>query len=88
MGVSTNDLYGGSYRIFTKVFANYGIKFHFTDMRDLSNVENLITQNTKMIWVETPTNPTIQIVDVKGEANVLSATTQTPYRFAISATPF
>ncbi|MEL6632972.1 MAG: cystathionine gamma-synthase [Bacteroidota bacterium] len=68
--ISTNDLYGGSYRIFTKVFANYGIKFHFTDMRDLSNVENLITQNTKMIWVETPTNPTIQIVDVKGVADI------------------
>ncbi|MEL6134648.1 MAG: cystathionine gamma-synthase [Bacteroidota bacterium] len=68
--ISMNDLYGGSYRIFTKVFANYGIKFHFADMRDLSNVEALINENTKMIWVETPTNPTIQIVDVKGVADI------------------
>jgi cystathionine gamma-lyase len=64
--ISTNDLYGGSYRIFTKVFAKYGIKFHFTNMSDLSNVEALVNENTRMIWVETPTNPLLNIIDIKG----------------------
>ena len=64
--ISTNDLYGGSYRIFTKIFQNYGIKFHFTDMSDLSKVEELVNENTRMIWVETPTNPLLNIIDIKG----------------------
>ncbi|MBX0335186.1 cystathionine gamma-synthase [Pontibacter sp. HSC-14F20] len=68
--ISTNDLYGGSYRIFTKIFANYGIKFHFTDMSDLSKVEALVNENTRMIWVETPTNPLLNIIDIKGCAVV------------------
>ncbi|WP_266204164.1 cystathionine gamma-synthase [Pontibacter kalidii] len=63
--VSTNDLYGGSYRIFTKIFQNYGLKFHFTNMQNVENVEKLINGNTKMIWVETPTNPLLNIIDVK-----------------------
>ncbi|MCX2738643.1 cystathionine gamma-synthase [Pontibacter anaerobius] len=63
--VSTNDLYGGSYRIFTKIFQNYGIKFHFTNMQDVGNVEKLVNENTKMIWVETPTNPLLNIIDIK-----------------------
>ncbi|MFD2516158.1 cystathionine gamma-synthase [Pontibacter locisalis] len=66
--ISTNDLYGGSYRIFTKIFQNYGIKFHFTNMQDLDNVEKLINRNTKMIWAETPTNPLLNIIDIKGYA--------------------
>ena len=68
--ISTNDLYGGSYRIFTKIFQNYGIKFHFTDMSDLSKVEALVNENTKMIWVETPTNPLLNIIDIKGCAEI------------------
>jgi cystathionine gamma-lyase len=68
--ISTNDLYGGSYRIFTKIFANYGLKFHFTDMRDLSKVEALVNENTRMIWVETPTNPLLNIIDIKGCAAI------------------
>ncbi len=52
--ISTNDLYGGSYRIFTKIFANYGIKFHFVAMSDLGKVKEKITANTKLLWVETP----------------------------------
>ena len=68
--VSTNDLYGGSYRIFTKIFQNYGIKFHFTNMADLSKVEALVNENTKMIWVETPTNPLLNIIDIKGCADI------------------
>lgn len=63
--ISTNDLYGGSYRIFTKIFQNYGIKFHFTNMQEISNVEKLLNENTKMIWVETPTNPLLNIIDIK-----------------------
>ncbi len=68
--ISTNDLYGGSYRIFTKIFQNYGIKFHFTNMSDLSKVEALVNENTKMIWVETPTNPLLNIIDIKGCADI------------------
>ena len=55
--ISCNDLYGGSYRIFTKMYARYGLKFNFTDMNDAVNVAALITPNTKLIWIETPTNP-------------------------------
>ena len=63
--ISTNDLYGGTYRIFTKVFEKMGIKFHFTGMNKLENIESLINKNTKMIWAETPTNPMLNIVDIK-----------------------
>jgi cystathionine gamma-lyase len=63
--VSTNDLYGGSYRIFTKVFAAYGIKFHFISMDQAKNVESYINDKTKLIWIETPTNPLLNIIDIK-----------------------
>ena len=68
--ISTNDLYGGSYRLFTKIFEKYGLVFHFTEMHDLSKTENLVNKNTKMIWVETPTNPMMNIVDIKGLSNI------------------
>lgn len=64
--ISTNDLYGGTYRIFQQVFGKYGVKFHFTDMQEEDNVAALINENTKMIWIETPTNPMINIVDIAG----------------------
>ena len=63
--ISGDDLYGGTYRMFTKVFANYGIKFHFINLTDANNISKYINSNTKLIWVETPTNPTMQIVDIK-----------------------
>ena len=63
--ISTNDLYGGTYRIFTKVFASYGITFHFVPMGDIAAVENHINSNTKLLWVETPTNPLMQVIDIK-----------------------
>jgi len=63
--ISTNDLYGGSYRIFTTIFEKYGIKFHFVNMLDVQNIEEKINKNTKLIWVETPTNPMMNIIDVK-----------------------
>ena len=68
--ISTNDLYGGSYRLFEKVFKKFGLKFIFTDLRDLSNVESLISDKTKLIWVETPTNPMINVIDIKGLSDI------------------
>jgi cystathionine gamma-lyase len=62
--ISTNDLYGGSYRIFKKIFENFGIKFHFTAMNDVKEMENLVSSSTKMIWIETPTNPMLNIIDI------------------------
>ncbi len=66
--VSTNDLYGGTYRMFTKIFANYGIKFHFIPMAKPEEVEGYINKNTKLVWVETPTNPMLNIIDIKAMA--------------------
>lgn len=63
--ITGNDLYGGSYRMFTKIFANYGIDFHFLDLNNIAAVEEKINSKTKLIWVETPTNPTMQIVDIE-----------------------
>ena len=63
--ISTNDLYGGSYRIFTTIFEKYGIKFHFVDMLNINNITEKINSKTKLIWVETPTNPMMNIVDIK-----------------------
>ena len=63
--ISTNDLYGGSYRLFTTIFEKYGIKFHFVDMLDLSKIEEKINEKTKLIWIETPTNPMMNILDIQ-----------------------
>ena len=68
--ISTNDLYGGSYRLFNKIYKKFGLKFIFTDLRDISSVENLINENTKLIWVETPTNPMINVIDINGLSNI------------------
>ena len=68
--ISTNDLYGGSYRLFEKVFKKFGLKFVFTDLRNLNEIENLISSKTKLIWVETPTNPMINIVDIEGLSKI------------------
>jgi cystathionine gamma-lyase len=63
--ISTNDLYGGTYRLFTKVYAKYGIEFRFVDMQDAEHLKKIITHKTKMIWIETPTNPMLNIIDIK-----------------------
>jgi cystathionine beta-lyase len=68
--ISTNDLYGGSYRIFNTIFAKYGIVFHFVDMQNPANVEALVNENTKLIWVETPTNPMMNIIDIEAMAQI------------------
>lgn len=68
--ITGNDLYGGSYRIFTKVYAKYGIKFHFIDLSKPENILPYINSSTKQVWIETPTNPTMQIVDIEGIAKI------------------
>ena len=68
--ITGDDLYGGSYRMFTKIFANYGIKFHFINMSDAANIEKHVNEKTKLIWIETPTNPTMQIVDIEACAKI------------------
>ena len=68
--ISTNDLYGGSYRLFTKIFEGFGLKFHFVAMNNLDHVEAAINSNTKLFWVETPTNPMMNIVDIKGISQI------------------
>ncbi|TAE58633.1 MAG: aminotransferase class I/II-fold pyridoxal phosphate-dependent enzyme, partial [Bacteroidetes bacterium] len=66
--IATNDLYGGTYRIFVRVFAEYGIRFHFIAMPDAAAVSALINDKTRMIWLETPTNPLMNIVDIEAIA--------------------
>ena len=68
--VSTNDLYGGSYRLFTKIFEGFGIKFHFVDMNNVQAIADAINSNTKLIWVETPTNPMMNVVDIKAVSQI------------------
>ncbi|MEO6346873.1 MAG: cystathionine gamma-synthase [Aquaticitalea sp.] len=68
--ISTNDLYGGTYRLFTKIFEGFGIKFHFIGMENAANIEKFVNKNTKLIWVETPTNPMMNIIDIKAASKV------------------
>ncbi|RPE13333.1 cystathionine gamma-synthase [Chitinophaga lutea] len=81
--IASSDLYGGTYRIFTKVFARYGIKFHFADLQDANNLRRHVNDRTKMIWVETPTNPLLNIIDIAAcaavarERNILLAVDNT-----------
>lgn len=68
--VSTNDLYGGTYRLFTKIYESFGVKFHFIGMENADKVESYVNKNTKLIWVETPTNPMLNIIDIKAVSKV------------------
>ncbi|MFT4800748.1 MAG: cystathionine beta-lyase/cystathionine gamma-synthase [Flavobacteriaceae bacterium] len=68
--ISTNDLYGGSYRLFTEIYAKFGIKFHFIGMENVENIEDYVTEKTKLIWVETPTNPMLNIIDIKKASDI------------------
>ena len=68
--ISTNDLYGGSYRLFNTIFGKYGIKFHYVGMENPGDVEALVNENTKLIWVETPTNPMMNIIDIEAMAKI------------------
>jgi cystathionine gamma-lyase len=86
--ISTNDLYGGTYRLFTEVFKPYGIQFSFIDMTDLSAVERAFTKSTKLVWIETPTNPLLRVIDISqvaelskinGALSVVDNTFASPY---------
>ncbi|MEY4603852.1 MAG: hypothetical protein RIT43_1144 [Bacteroidota bacterium] len=68
--ITGDDLYGGTYRLFTKIYEKFGIKFHFIDLTDANNVRKYLNSNTKLIWAETPTNPTMQIIDVAAVAKI------------------
>lgn len=71
--ITGDDLYGGSYRMFTKIYENFGIKFHFINLTDAENIKKYINTNTKLIWVETPTNPTMQIIDISACSAIAKA---------------
>ena len=86
--IATNDIYGGSYRIMKRIFEPFGFVFHFVDMSDISNIEAVISDKTKMIWIETPTNPLLRIIDIeavtalckmKGITSVVDNTFASPY---------
>ena len=66
--IAPHDMYGGTYRLFTKVFAKFGIVFKYADTADVSNIEALITPKTRLIWIETPTNPLMNITDISAVA--------------------
>jgi cystathionine beta-lyase/cystathionine gamma-synthase len=68
--IAGNDMYGGTYRLFNKVFAKFGLTFHYVDMTDVKNVRSHINKNTKLLWVETPTNPLINITDISAMAGI------------------
>lgn len=63
--IAGDDLYGGSYRMFTRLFEKYGVTFHYVDMDDVANITKAITKNTKLVWIETPTNPLMKIADIE-----------------------
>ncbi|WP_367755956.1 cystathionine gamma-synthase [Flavobacterium sp. WC2430] len=86
--ITMDDLYGGTYRMFTKIYHNSGIKFHYVDMNDLKNIKSLINENTKMVWVETPTNPLMKLADIAAIAKI---TKENNILFAVDntfATPY
>ena len=68
--ISTDDLYGGSYRLFTKIFEDFGIQFEFVNMNNPKHIEEAITDKTRMVWVETPTNPIMNVIDIKAVATL------------------
>jgi cystathionine beta-lyase len=71
--IATNDLYGGSYRLFTKVWQRYGIKFTFVDLSDPDNLAKYLNPKTKMVWIETPTNPLLRIIDIQGVSDQIKS---------------
>jgi cystathionine gamma-lyase len=71
--ITGDDLYGGTYRLFTKIYEKFGIKFHFIDLTNPENINAYLTPKTKLIWAETPTNPTMQIIDIEAVAKIAKA---------------
>lgn len=68
--ISTNDLYGGTYRLFVRVYEKFGLRFHFVPMQQLSSIEEKINDKTRLIWVETPTNPMLNVIDIEAVAQL------------------
>ena len=68
--IAANDMYGGTYRLFSKIFEKFGIRFHYVDMQNAENLRSYINSNTKLIWTETPTNPLMNIFDIAGIAHI------------------
>ena len=68
--IATHDLYGGTYRLFTKLYEKFGVKFHFVDMQNVESIEAYINSSTKLIWIESPTNPMLNIIDIKHIAKI------------------
>src|SRR5688500_16463517 len=68
--IAASDMYGGTYRMFTKIFTKFGIKFHYVNMQDANNIKALVSNKTKLIWTETPTNPLMSIVDIAAVAKI------------------
>lgn len=86
--IAMDDLYGGTYRMFARIYQDFGIKFHFVDMTDLQKLESLINENTKLVWVETPTNPLMKLADI---AEISKITKKHNLLFAVDntfATPY
>ncbi|WP_298397200.1 cystathionine gamma-synthase [Flavobacterium sp.] len=86
--IAMDDLYGGTYRLFTRLYKDSGIKFHFVDMNDLEKFQSLINENTKLVWVETPTNPLMKLADI---AEIAKITKEKNILFAVDntfATPY
>lgn len=71
--IAANDMYGGTYRLFSKIFEKFGIKFHYVNMMNVENIKAFINTNTKLIWAETPTNPLMNIVDIEGLSAIAKA---------------
>lgn len=71
--IASHDLYGGSYRLFTKVFEIFNLKFHFVDLQNIDKINSNINKNTKLIWVETPTNPMMNVVDIETISKISKA---------------
>jgi cystathionine beta-lyase/cystathionine gamma-synthase len=71
--IAANDMYGGTYRLFTKIFEKFGIKFIYVDTTNVANIQAAVTSNTKLIWVETPTNPLMNITDIAAVAQIAKA---------------
>jgi cystathionine beta-lyase/cystathionine gamma-synthase len=68
--IAANDMYGGTYRLFTKIFEKFGLKFHYVDMHDANNIKKYINTNTRLIWTESPTNPLMNICDIKAISDI------------------
>lgn len=68
--IAGNDMYGGTYRLFSKVFEKFGIRFHYVDMSDTSNIREVVNARTRLLWIETPTNPLMNIVDIEAVSQI------------------